>query len=161
MRRRNNFAKRCAVIQSVIFLIIIVSVARVINAPKKLISTNAYKVERYVPNIHSVTIREDNINSNDSEDNDQAGGVEPKNVTLVDDEVIAKNITKLDDGEEVIKTGNGTEPNKNITTTNNATVPSIPEICIGLDIIYSNSITEADAYSHWWKTVNSLEGIGF
>ena len=161
MRRRNNFAKRCAVIQSVIFLIIIVSVARVINAPKKLISTNAYKIEIYVPNIHSVTIREDNINSNVSADNDAAGGVESKNVSLVDDQVIAKDITKLDVGEEVIKTGNDTEQNKNITTTNNGTMTSIPEICIGLDIIYSNSITEADAYSHWWKTVNSLEGIGF
>ena len=143
----------------VLFVTIIISFARVINAPKKLLANPTENVARYIPNIQILTSRDDTNNSTEALSNNQSDTVVSNNATTVINGTVAINNTTVNVTDVSLGNGNSTEVNsKNSTLQNNETKVVLPESCKGLDIIYGN---DAEAYSHWWRNVNSLDGKCF
>ena len=143
----------------VLFVTIIISFARVINAPKKLLANPTENVARYIPNIQILTSRDDANNSTEALSNNQNDTVVSNNTTTVVNGIAATNNTAVNVTNVSLGNGNSTEVDSNNSTSkNNETKVVLPESCKGLDIIYGN---DAEAYSHWWKNVNSLDGKTF
>merc|ERR1712038_586294 len=109
MRRRNNFAKRCAIIQMVLFVTIIISFARVINAPKKLLANPTENVARYIPNIQILTSRDDTNNSTEALSNNQNDTVVSNNITTAVNGTVAINNTAVNVTDVLLGNGNSTE----------------------------------------------------
>ena len=155
MTRRNNFAKRFAMIQILLFLTILISFARVINAPKKLLAEPS--IDRTVPNFHTLESRsDDNILTTDvsiDNENDVADGTA---ATKDMEEAVSENKELLDDTNIPMKDDKTSKnENTNKTEANNNTQIIIPEECKDLEMIYSN---DEEADSKWWKTVHTMEG---
>ena len=156
MTRRNNFAKRCAMIQILLFITILISFARVINAPKKLLAEPS--IERAVPNFHTLESRSDeNVLTTDVLiDNNQNNDADGTDTTKDMEEAVSENKAVLDDTKIPLKDDNQSKnDNTNKTEANNSTQIIIPESCKDLEMIYSN---DEEADSKWWKTVHTMEG---
>lgn len=156
MTRRNNFAKRCAMIQILLFITILISFARVINAPKKLLASPS--IERIVPDFHTLESRsDDNVLTTDVLiDNNQNDGADGTAATKDLEEAVSENKAVLDDTKIPLKDDNTSKnENDNKTEANNDTKIIIPESCKDLEMIYSN---DEEADSKWWKTVHTMAG---
>jgi len=156
MTRRNNFAKRCAMIQILLFITILISFARVINAPKKLLAEPS--IERTFPNFHTLESRsDDNVLATDVLVDNQNDGADGTAATKDMEEAVSENKAVLDDTEIPLKDDNPSKnENSNKTEANNNTQIIIPESCKDLEMIYSN---DEEADSKWWKTVHTMKDV--
>ena len=155
MTRRNNFAKRCAMIQILLFITILISFARVINAPKKLLAEPS--IERTFPNFHTLESRsDDNVLATDVLVDNKNDGVDGTAAKKDMEEAVSENKAVLDDTKIPLKDDNPSKnENSNKTEANNNTQIIIPESCKDLEMIYSN---DEEADSKWWKTVHTMKG---
>lgn len=156
MTRRNNFAKRCAMIQILLLITILISFARVINAPKKLLAEPS--IERTVPNFHTLESRsDDNVLATDVLVDNQNDGADGTAATKDMEEAVSENKAVLDDTKIPLKDDNPSKnENSNKTEANNNTQIIIPESCKDLEMIYSN---DEEADSKWWKTVHTMKDV--
>ena len=155
MTRRNNFAKRCAMIQILLFITILISFARVINAPKKLLANPS--IERTVPNFHTLESRsDDNVLTTEVVIDNQNDGADGKAATKDMEEAVSENKAVLDDTKIPVKDDNPPKnENTNKTEASDNTQIIIPKSCKDLEMTYSN---DEEADSKWWKTVHTMQG---
>ena len=155
MTRRNNFAKRCAMIQILLFITILISFARVINAPKKLLAKPS--IERTITNFHTLETRsDDNVLKTDVLIDNQNDGADGTAATKDMEEAVSENKAVLDDTKIPLKDDDSSKnENTNKTEANNNTQIIIPESCKDLEMIYSN---DEEADSKWWNTVHTMKG---
>ena len=142
-------------IQILLLITILISFARVINAPKKLLAEPP--IERTVPIFHTFESRsDDNVLATDVLVDNQNDGVDGTAATKDMEEAVSENKAVLDDTEIPLKDDNPSKnDNSNKTEANNNTQIIIPESCKDLEMIYSN---DEEADSKWWKTVHTMKG---
>ena len=105
-----------------LFVTIIISFARVINAPKKLLANPTENVARYIPNNQILTSRDGTNNSTEAQSNNQNDKVLSNNTTTVVNGTAAKSNTTVNVTDVSLENGNSTEvTNNNSTSQNNET----------------------------------------
>ena len=153
---RNRFAKRCWVGNSLVFITMVITIAKVIHTPPQLLVSTSNRSDgngtRSNPekskskpvsevSITKATSVEDNIKNNSSS-------------KITSQKNDGNNVKVSDTSHDSV---NVKEPNKiKNNTENNENVTKIPAACKGLEII------DDDAYEdepiHWWLTMNSFKG---
>ena len=144
-------------IQILLFITILISFARVINAPKKLLADPSIEIERPLPNFHSLESRSENdVLTTDVLIDNQNDGADEKAATKDMEAAVSENKAVLDDTKIPLKDDDSSKnENTNKTEANNNTQIIIPESCKVLEMIYSN---DEKADSKWWKTAHTMKG---
>jgi len=156
MRSRNNFARRCCLSQLVIFTTIIFAIARVINTPAYLESSSANRndVKNHETDSASNIIGSSTVIFSREESSESEPKSEPDTKSETTTTISSTNVTT----STTSNITNTAESNTNNNVTeNNETTITVPDECIGLQIVYS----ENDLYehSHWWISMTSFEDV--
>ena len=109
--------------------------------------------------LSSLASREDSNNKTTVLTNNQEDGITSKNSTVPNNGTVARNNATTVGSNISLENSNSTKTSlNNSTVVNNKTQIVIPEACKDLTMIYSD---DAEAHSHWWNTVHSLDGKSF